>query len=65
MYSINLNLSCSLLFLFIGTFGLVSPILFMSNTTSGIVIGCAIALSPYVASFMFFIEWRKERQNTL
>lgn len=55
MYSINLNLSCSLLFLFIGIFAILLPILTMTNIYSGITIG------PFIASFMLFLEWRKER----
>lgn len=63
MYSINLNLSCAIIFFFIGTIGLISPILFMSNLISGVLIGCAAGIGPYIASAMLFLEWRNERKK--
>lgn len=61
MYSINLNLSCSLLFLIIAIFAVLIPILTMSNIYTAISIGIALAFGPFIASFTLFLEWRKER----
>ena len=63
MYSINLNLSVSILFFFIGTLGLLGPILCMSKLQTGIIIGITAGIGPYIASAMFFLEWKKERRE--